>query len=113
MLGDEDSDWRPDQFGYHLWGCEIGFKFPIVKLLDYKERWAFLEASRNPFAKVMMAHLKAQETRKEMTNRLEWKLSLVKGLYEQGFRREDILELFRFIDWLLALPDALARNDSL
>ena len=57
-----------------------------------------------------MAHLKAQETRRNMSHRLQWKLSLVKGLYEQGSSREDILELFRFIDWLLALPDALARR---
>jgi len=37
-------------------------------------------------------------------------LSLVKGLYDQGFRREDLLELFRFIDWLLALPEDLERR---
>lgn len=110
VLGDEDADWRPYQFGYHLWGCEIGFKFPIVKLLDLKERWAFLETSRNPFAKVVMAHLLAQETRQTPENRFEWKLSLVKGLYDQGFRQEDLLELFRFIDWLLALPEDLERR---
>jgi hypothetical protein len=79
-------------------------------LLDYKEQWSFLEASQNPFAKVVMAHLLAQETRKEMANRLQWKLRLVKGLYEQGFSREDILELFRFIDWLMALPEEMERR---
>ena len=34
---------------------------------------------------------------------------MVKGLYEQGFSREDILELFRFIDWLMALPEEMER----
>ena len=112
VLGDERSGWRPDKFGYNLWGCEIGFKFPVVKLLDYKERWSELEESQNPFATVVMAHLKAQETRRNPAGRLQWKSSLVKGLYERGFRREDILELFRFIDWLMALPENLELRFS-
>lgn len=110
VLGDEREGWRPDRFGYHLWGCEVGFKFPIVKLLDYKEQWSTLEASQNPFAAVVMAHLKAQETRRNPASRLQWKLSLIKGLYERGFSREEILELFRFIDWLMALPEDLERR---
>lgn len=32
VLGDERSTWKPNQFGYELWGCEVLFKFPIVKL---------------------------------------------------------------------------------
>jgi predicted transposase YdaD len=36
--------------------------------------------------------------------RLRWKLRLVKGLYQRGFKQQDILELFRIIDWLMALP---------
>lgn len=112
VLGDERSGWRPDKFGYNLWGCEVNFKFPVVKLLDYKECWSALEESQNPFATVVMAHLKAQETRRNPSGRLQWKLSLVKGLYERGFRREDILELFRFIDWLMALPENLERRFS-
>ena len=33
----------------------------------------------------------------------------MRGLYERGHRREDILALFRFIDWLLVLPAALEQ----
>ena len=28
-------------------------------------------------------------------------------LYRRGYKRKDVLELFRFIDWLLALPEDL------
>jgi len=31
VLADERPAWRPDQFGYSLWGCTIGFRFPVVK----------------------------------------------------------------------------------
>ena len=67
-------------------------------------------ASRNPFAAVVMAHLKTRATRHDTAERLRWKLTLVKGLYDKGYGREDVLELFRFIDWLLHLPDELARQ---
>ena len=53
-----------------------------------------------------MAHLKTRATRQDLEQRLQWKLQLVKRLYEKGYQREDILELFRFIDWLLTLPAA-------
>ena len=54
-----------------------------------------------------MADLKAQATRRDPNGRLQWKLTLVKMLYQRGYTKEDILELFRFIDWLMVLPDDL------
>jgi hypothetical protein len=65
VLGDERIAWRPAVFDYGLWRCELRFRFPAVKLLDYRRAWAALEASRNPFATVVMAHLTAQETQQE------------------------------------------------
>lgn len=58
----------------------MGFEFPVVKLLDYRERWAELEESQNPFATVVMAHLKAQETRHADEERKAWKFNLVRRL---------------------------------
>ena len=70
ILTDQDAGWRPTEFSQQLLGCGIAFNFPIAKLLDYKDRWQELEESRNPFATVVMAHLKAQETRAESLPRL-------------------------------------------
>jgi hypothetical protein len=55
-------------------GCEVNFKFSVVKLLDYQQNWQELEESSNPFATVVMAHLKAQETRGQQQERKTWKL---------------------------------------
>ncbi|MEO1185747.1 MAG: cytosolic protein, partial [Cyanobacteria bacterium J06636_27] len=107
ILADERPTWRPNEFRDELWGCEVNFKFPIVKLLDYSEQWNQLEASSNPFATVVMAHLKAKETRQDNEVRKRWKLYLTKQLYEKGYQREDIINLFRFIDWVLKLPEDL------
>jgi Domain of unknown function (DUF4351) len=107
ILGDERSSWRPDRYQSELWGCAVDFRFPVVKLVDYKQNWQALEESRNPFAVVVMAHLKAQETRKDNQQRKLWKFTLTRRLHEQGYERQDILNLYRFIDWLLELPEGL------
>ncbi|QHG20643.1 Rpn family recombination-promoting nuclease/putative transposase [Nostoc sp. ATCC 53789] len=110
VLGDERSNWRPNQFGYNLFGCTVEFTFPIVKLLDYQQRQSELEASRNPLATVVMAHLKAMETRDDRIERKQQKLVLVRRLYEQGLRREDVINLFGFIDWMMTLPAQLEEE---
>ncbi len=110
ILGDERLNWRPDVFQASKWGCEVNFQFPIVKLLDYQSRWTELEASRNPFAIVVMAHLKTKETKKDLPARKEWKFRLTRMLYEQEYERQDILNLFRFLDWILELPEGLKQE---
>ncbi len=105
VLGDERLGWRPAEYTTALRGCTVRFSYPIVKLGDYRARRAELEASANPFATVALAHLAAQETRRSAVRRREVKLALTRRLYERGYSRERVLSLFRFIDWLLELPD--------
>jgi hypothetical protein len=40
-----------------------------------------------------MAYLKTKETQKDLQSRKEWKFQLTRRLYEQGFERQDIMEL--------------------
>ncbi|HMN28334.1 MAG TPA: hypothetical protein PKE45_09295, partial [Caldilineaceae bacterium] len=101
VLADEDAHWRPNEYRYGRWGGEHRLQFLTVKLLDFATTWSELEQNRNPFAVVVMAHLKTQATRRRFKDRLQWKIDLVKGLYIRGYKRTDILELFRFIDWLM------------
>lgn len=110
VLGDEQVNWRPNQFGYELFGTKVEFQFPIVKLLDYQQRQSELEASRNPLATVVMAHLAAVQTKSDRLQRKQQKLSLVRRLYQQGFEREDVLNLLAFVDWVLTLPQDLERE---
>jgi hypothetical protein len=110
VLADEQRGWRPDRFGYSLWGCTIEFQFPVVKLLDYAERVEELERNPNPFAAVVLAHVQALKTRRNSESRRAWKVRLIKGLYERGLDREDIRRLFRLIDWIMELPKELDRE---
>jgi hypothetical protein len=107
VLADDDPTWRPSEFRSCLFGCETGIRFPAVKLLDLAAQETELEASANPFAQVVLAHLKARETHGNPVGRHAWKLRLVRGLYERGFTAKDVRELFRVIDWMMELPLAL------
>jgi hypothetical protein len=105
VLGDTRPGWRPDRFGYGRWGCELRLTFPIVKLVEF-DRTA-LEASANPFATVVLAHLDAQATRADAPGRARAKFALTRRLYGLGYDRDAIRRLYRFIDWLLRLPAEL------
>jgi hypothetical protein len=104
VLCDPDPHWKPTWFGYNVWGCEMGLRFLVAKLLEYQGREAELEKDKNPFAAVALAQLKVLETRKSPPERFAWKVRLVKGLYDRGLNADDIRQLFRLIDWMLALP---------
>ncbi len=110
ILGDNQASWRPQEYSYGRWGCRLSLQFPIVKLLDYESRWLELEQSDSPFAVLVMAHLRTQATTQDLTLRLQWKLSLIKRMYEVGYSREKILQLFRLLDRLMTLPPELDLN---
>ena len=110
VLADQLEEWRPDAFSWELWGCRMGINFPVVKLLDYGQRWAELESSANPFALCTMAHLKTMETKHDLTRRRQWKVDLARRLYDRGRDREYVINLFRFIDWIMTLPEDFSQN---
>jgi hypothetical protein len=110
VLGDNQEYWRPRSYHYETMGAELSFCFPMVKLLDYQEKWDELEKSRNPFSMVVRAHLKALETQKSPQQRLDWKMTLHKALYEESYSEKEIIGLIVFLDWLLTLPDELTRQ---
>jgi hypothetical protein len=80
-------------------GQSTHFEFGTAKLLDWRDRTDELESSNNPFATVVMAHLKVIETRHDVDRRKAWKFRLTRALYEKGYGRQEVLDLYRFIDW--------------
>ena len=84
VLGDDRPNWRPDGFGYGRWGCQVGIRFPVVKLLDCAADIPALESNPNPFAALVLAQLKTRETRQNPDARCAWKVRLIKSLYERA-----------------------------
>jgi len=110
VFGDDNPNWRPNLYSIQGIGITKTFTFPFVKLLDYIQKWSELEASRNPFATVVMVHLRTLETTSDRLARKVYKLALIKRLYEQGFSREDIINLYNLIDWMMTLSKDLERE---
>jgi hypothetical protein len=79
------------------------WQYQTAKLLDWESRWPELVASTNPFAIILMAHLKTKGTRKNPVDRLEWKLRITEYVYA-NHPGEPGQELLRLVDWLMQLP---------
>ena len=107
VLGDTNDKWRPSLYEQELWDCKEKFEFPIVKLLDKVKDWKALEESNNPFAIVTMVHWRAIKTARNKNKRVNEKISLIKHLYKKGFSKQDIINLMRFIDWVIEIPQDL------
>ena len=106
VLGDEAPGWRPDRFGYDLWGCELSLRFPMVKLLDLDP--AMLAATPNPFAVLTLLHRDAQETRGQPDERLQRKVVRYRALLRQGYNAEDVRRLIRLMEHIMRLtPDLM------
>lgn len=112
ILTDRETNWRPQRYSESLWGCSLDFKFRIVKLLDYKSCAEELAKSNNPFALVILAHLAALEKYPNAEARLSAKVTIVKKLYKHGWDKQKILDLYSFIDWVIALPQELIQEYS-
>jgi len=110
ILGDDNPNWRPDHFETEKHGCRIALDFPIVKLTDYRDRLAELETSDNPFALVVAIHLASLETKKDLEKRFSLKKHYLKLLIAKGWDSDDIRKFFRFMDYVLSLPEYLDRK---
>lgn len=104
ILGDSSKTWRPDAWHVDVLGCQLSFVFPVVKLQDFTADLGKLEDSRNPFATVIASHLRAQASAGNPGVRFQFKVDLVRSLYGKQWHAEQVRRLFRFIDWVMDLP---------
>jgi len=109
ILTDPDQKYRPNRWKSERWGFENFFKFPLIKIIDYEKDWGQLEKDDNPFSIVVMAQIKAVKL-KNPDDLFSWKMHFIRMLYNRGYQRREILNLFRFIDWIMILPDELEKK---
>ncbi|MSU80755.1 MAG: hypothetical protein EXS16_22040 [Gemmataceae bacterium] len=107
ILADDHPNWRPTEHEETLLGSGLKLTMQTVKLLDFANRIDELEASTNPFASVILAHLKTQATKHDPETRFVWKMRFIRNLYERGFGANQVRQLFRLIDWIMRLPAEL------
>jgi hypothetical protein len=88
----------------------MSLQFASVKILDYAPQLENLLTNFNPFALVTAAHLLTQRTRKDVQARYKAKWRLAKLLYERNWGKQQIIDLFSVIDWLMTLPPELEKK---
>lgn len=110
VLIDGDPDWRPQRHETTVFDCRSVLEFPVVKLLDWRDRRAELEASSNPFALVAAATVAVLETRPDQEARRERAVRIVRLLLERGFPRHYIGGLFRILEVMMPMSDRLRES---
>jgi hypothetical protein len=110
VLTDMENNWRPEEYRQDLWGTWIHYRFHTAKLLDWEGREAELEASDNMFAVVVQVQLVNRHTRGHVEDRYQARWSLVRRLYERQFSRIQVVDLLRFMDWVMVLPPELNQK---
>ncbi len=104
VLADEQARWKPAGYDVDVLGCRIRFDFPVCKLSELElAPWL---AVGNPVARVIAAHWVAQQTTGAggAGKRRKGKLGLVRSLLESEASVEEVAEVLRLMNWLLALP---------
>ena len=110
VLGDGDAGWQPREYGYEQWGCELRFRFPIVKLLSFADVEPLLAVECDPIAALVQAHLATLSEPSDSQSMFARERRLVRSLYERGLPKQTTLELFRVIHRMMDLPKELAAR---
>ena len=102
VLIDSNKNFRPARFKMELFGCSVTFRFPVIKLLDFDCEG--IEKKDNPFAIVTRVQLAKLKSEKDSDKRYSFRMELTKELYLRNYSKEQVIRLYRFIDYVLKLP---------
>ena len=94
----------PDEGRFELktYGSGVDFRYLTLRLMDYdKEK---LEEDPNPIAIVVLAS-QERERAKRKGEKFNAKLYLIRKLYDRGYTKQEVIDLFEFIDGVLQLSD--------
>lgn len=105
ILIDPQADWKPTNYTYDHWGCAIEFRYPVLKILDWRGREAQLAQSTNPFAQVALAQLAILTSHGQLASLAEMRRAIVRQLYRAGYSQTYVLALLTFMDWTMAMPE--------
>jgi len=104
VLADAGKRWSQFSFKNDVLGTQMGIRFAVAKLSAYAELVDELLLERNVFAWVTAAHLLARQTHGKKEARYAAKWRLVRLLYDRGWHKRRIIDLFTVIHWLMPLP---------
>ncbi len=108
VFSDPGREFKPDRFSYNFFGCSLEFRYRAYKILEYSDEE--LERSENPFALVVLAAKRSLESRRDEEKRFAFKRELMRLLLKKGYDRKRVIQIFRFLDGVLALSDEMKEQ---
>jgi len=70
-----------------------------------------LKSGAEPFSHFFASITTFQTGSKGNDNtRKRWKTGPTRNLYRRGFEKQDVINLYRFIDWIMVLPAELEKE---
>ena len=132
VLADATKSFRPERLEFRLnKRAGLTLDFPIIKILDYRERIEEFKQSNNVIEQVLSVYLECQQKRESLkkSNRItsmnqktrkknqahEWftlKTEIMKRLHSLNIDEVFIAEVLWFLEWLIILPNSLAIEYS-
>lgn len=102
LITGTDKSLSKGRFEFKAYGSGVDFKYLSPRLMDYDK--SKLEQDNNPIALVILASQEA-ELAKKKGKAFDIKRRLIRMMYERGYKRDDIIAIFEFIDWVITLDD--------
>ncbi|NJL06577.1 MAG: DUF4351 domain-containing protein, partial [Chloroflexaceae bacterium] len=106
VLGDDNLHWRPDRYVDDVLGLRLELIYPMVKLVDFREREEEVRQSQNPMAVLVRAHLATLDTRHDLERRKAAKLALFRDVLRLGYTGDELRQLFSIAERFMTLPRA-------
>ena len=103
VLTEQASGTADGRYELKTFGSGVEFHYLTFNLMDYHP--AQLEADENPIAIVVLAAQERERLRGHGEDGFNTKRYLIRRLYEKGYSREEIVAVFKFIDWVIRLND--------
>ena len=98
ILADDNARYRPDVYRYDFMGTSLAYQFRICKIMDLDI--LELEASENPFAIALAtAWYGLRHNSRDDSQKLGFKIQLVKRLLQRNMSRERIKKVLEFIKY--------------
>ncbi|MCU0447641.1 MAG: Rpn family recombination-promoting nuclease/putative transposase [Microscillaceae bacterium] len=109
IFTDKNPDYQPNTYHYEKLDTVLEYKFKTFKLLHKTE--ADLTQAQNPFSIIMLTAWKSlQKVSQPDEQQLEWKVSLVRKLYEEGYQTSKIRNILNFIRYYIKFNDSLKEQ---
>ncbi|MEZ6141529.1 MAG: Yae1 family protein [Zavarzinella sp.] len=104
ILADPNPRWYPGEYALISNENSLIFRFQSFKILDFHEKLSELESQSSPVGLVLAGCVQNLIFSGSPILQRQAKINLTRNLIQRGIEREEIVNIFRLLDWMIQLP---------